>query len=65
MIKDPFDFEPDDYYKPTKEEKDDSEEEDDESFFQSLKFINLADPESNLDPDELALYMLVIAFAVI
>lgn len=31
---------------------------------QSFKFINLANPQSNLDPDELVLYLLVMIFAM-
>lgn len=57
VIKDPFDFEPTDYYKP-----DEDDFEDDETS-QSLRFINLVDPDSNLDPDELTLYVLVILFS--
>jgi len=59
VIKDPFDFEPDDYYKPY---EDDSE---DDETSQSLRFVNLNNPESNLDPDELTLYALVITFAAL
>lgn len=36
---------------------------DDEIGIQKLKFFNLRNPKSNLDPDELALYIMVIILA--
>lgn len=37
---------------------------DDELAKQRYAFINLGNPQSNLDPDELALYILVICFSL-